>query len=530
MEAGNMMNIETQPIALSQKAFANKFTNFNPSESSNRTDSSTEDSNEKSWGSFIEETAFEVKEACISYYGMKKSPRKAIIEILSKRIGKHVQFYFFKDSSEFVYFDEGWNAYRFQGDLKIRELCQSIMKRAGFEKEINNSAVAEVIGHITRSSYCEREEYEDSETSFIPLSNGILDIKTLELIPYDADHLFLFRLEVKYDKEAKCPRFEKFLDEICQDKNGNVDKIMRRSLIQLVAYSLWRGYPIQGMFFLIGPGANGKGVFLNTLQNLLGLENVATRSVIALSSNRFASADLHRKHANISNELTVSELRNVDLLKSLCSGTDLITSEQKFKPSFKFKSYAKLIIATNAPPITDDATDGFYRRLYLFMFQRQFLNKEADKGLSQKLSEPEELSGILNLALEELRLWIDEEGNFKPDADFANALDVSETRKIYDRASDSVSAFIYDELELTGLEEDWVSKNQLFARYRNYCLSKKIGPHTQDKFSKNFRAKTAGIVEDKRAGAEKIRGLKGIRFITGDEKNVSGYPTEQTKL
>jgi putative DNA primase/helicase len=371
----------------------------------------------------------------------------------------------------------------------------------------------EIDGHVRRNSYVGMDEFENEPPNLIPLKNGIYDLTTNELLPYSKEYKFIKTLGVEYKPEAKCPNFERVLDDICVDSEMKPDLKMKKSILQMFAYCLWRKYPIQQMFFLIGGGANAKGTVLGALQAFLGNENVSNRSVISLSDNRFAGADLYRKYANISNELTVEEVKNVDLLKSLVSGTDHISAERKFEQPFSFLSYAKIIIATNAPPKTNDASDGFYRRLNLIRFGRQFLGKDDKKELKELVKQPDELSGIFNLAIAELREFVDDNGNFKPGAEFSNQMGVDEVRELYERMSDGVASFRYEGVEITSEEDDIVSKDDLYRTYRNYCKMKKIAIRNEVWFWKDWRTQTIGQVFEKRLGSEKIRSICGLKVL-----------------
>jgi len=446
-----------------------------------------------------------------------------IIEMLLSGIEKSTTFYCIKETDELIFYEHETKRYSDAGSKHVHGFCESVIRKANVVHHVQTAPIGEVENHVRRMAYVPQSEFESENLVYIPLKNGILDIQTGELLEYCSEYRFLKTLAVEYKPEAKCPTFEKFLDDICVDSELNPDLKMRKAIIQLFAYCLWRAFPVQNVFFLIGGGANGKGVLLGTLQAFLGDENVANRSILSLSDNRFAGADLYRKHANISNELTVEEVSNVDLLKSLVSGTDHVSAERKHQQPFSFLNYAKIIIATNAPPKTKDATDGFYRRLNLIRFTRRFVGADDKKELSKKLREPDELSGILNLALVELREWV-KEGEFSSECDFANYQPVDEKREIYERISDSIAAFRYDCLEITGDEEDYVAKDQLFMAYRDYCKTNKIGAQTETKFWRDFRTQTIGSVVDKRVGAGKIRSLAGLVIKDGKISKVATYP------
>jgi len=365
-------------------------------------------------------------------------------------------------------------------------------------------------------------------TYLIPLKNGVLDVRTLTLLPYSPEFGFTFKHPVSYDPAAKCQKIEQFLNEICADSDGNIDAKMKRGLKQLVAYCLHRGYPIQKMFFLIGAGANGKGVFCAVLQALLGKENVSNATLSKLCYDRFAASELEGCVANIANEMTVSELKNADLVKSLTSGTDRVRIERKFSPAYSISSHAKLITASNKPPKSPDASDGFYRRLNLFFFQRQFYGPDAKNGLELELTAGNELEGLLNDAIVELCLWLDSEGNFKPSAGFCNDLPVQELREIYERASDTLAAFEYDCCEITGNSSDEVSKETLFNGYRSYCAEKKLPALGELQFKREFADRNAGKLQSAqpRKGGSRERvylGLKLERMEQVKTYSISDY-------
>jgi hypothetical protein len=74
-------------------------------------------------------------------------------------------------------------------------------------------------------------------------------------------------------------------------------------------------------------------------------------------------------------ETNFSEMNKTSVLKKL-SGGDLIGFEYKNKDPFEEVNYAKIIIATNNLPATNDKTVGFYRRWMIIDFPNQFSEKK----------------------------------------------------------------------------------------------------------------------------------------------------------
>ena len=83
--------------------------------------------------------------------------------------------------------------------MDLRDLyyyCDGIYKPAEclveglLERELGASAsshfVSEVLEHLRRGSFVDRGEF-NRYRGFVPVQNGFLDLKTLELKPFDAD-------------------------------------------------------------------------------------------------------------------------------------------------------------------------------------------------------------------------------------------------------------------------------------------------------------------------------------------------------
>ena len=81
-----------------------------------------------------------------------------------------------------------------------------------------------------------------------------------------------------------------------------------------------------------------------------------------------------------------------------------LTAEYKFRDSFDFDPYARLVFSANHPPRSADASHAFFRRWVVVPFDRTFEPHEQIPGekLDKMLQKPAELSGMLNRALDAL--------------------------------------------------------------------------------------------------------------------------------
>ncbi|GIU71192.1 MAG: hypothetical protein KatS3mg003_0671 [Candidatus Nitrosocaldaceae archaeon] len=129
---------------------------------------------------------------------------------------------------------------------------------------------------------------------------------------------------------------------------------------------------------LIGPsdnryGNNGKNTYLVLIESMLGYDNVSHISLQDLEYNRFATAELDGKLANIFADIKRLELTSTSILKALISK---ILLEKKFANPFTLHPKAKLIFSCNELPEVNDHTDAWFRRWSIHEFLVKFDGKE----------------------------------------------------------------------------------------------------------------------------------------------------------
>ncbi len=227
----------------------------------------------------------------------------------------------------------------------------------------------------------------------VNLQNCLYDLERREALDHSPGFLSTTQLGVCYDPDAACPRWEQFSKEVLP-----ADAHEAGLLWQVVAWLMTPITSLQVALLLYGGGANGKGVFLEALERFLGKANVSATTIEQLEDTRFASSTLMRKLVNIVGDMTSTTLRKTSAFKDIV-GENTIRGERKFKDEFAFKPYARLVFAGNHLPVASDATKAFFRRWVILPFPRYFPPEIADKGLKDKLSTPEELSGLLNKAI-----------------------------------------------------------------------------------------------------------------------------------
>ena len=229
------------------------------------------------------------------------------------------------------------------------------------------------------------------------LANGRINIETGEFYHgFDPEEHHVTAIPITYDESAKCPKFDVFLHEVLETEEDV------QAIYEMIGYCLFKDWPYDILLIFIGGGANGKSVLLEVISEFLGGDNVTVATLQTLASNRFASARLYGKLANIAGEIPAQPIKFTERVKDL-SGGGLIEGERKFHDGFKFRNYAKLLFSTNNPPEIYDESMGWWRRLKHFTFPMTFPagapgTIPRDK-LVESLTSPEEMSGLLNASI-----------------------------------------------------------------------------------------------------------------------------------
>jgi len=301
----------------------------------------------------------------------------------------------------------------------------------------------------------------------INVRNGLYNVLEDTLIPHTPDYYSTVQLNVTYDKKADCPLFKKFLAE---SMGGDIEQV---ALIQeMLGYFLIPVNSAQKCFVIVGAAGAGKSVLLRVLNDvLLGKQNVSNVSWQALNE-RFKTAELFGKLANIFADLPTKNIDDNGIFKALV-GEDHLTVEKKNKNPFSFQSSARLLFSCNSIPRNyGDRSEGFYRRLIIIRFNNTVPKEKRDPELLEKFRM--EADGIFLFALEGLRRLMNNHFMFSETQVNADEL------QQYREDSDSVMSFIKEYCELGA--KNTVGSTEIFNAYKVYCEESGLKPCSQKKF------------------------------------------------
>jgi putative DNA primase/helicase len=234
----------------------------------------------------------------------------------------------------------------------------------------------------------------DTEEHLLNCENGIIDLRTGELLPHGRARMMMNICPVGYDPKAECPTWYKFLARVQRD-----DAEMISFLQRVAGYCLWGSSREEALMFLHGKGRNGKGKFLHALLEILGTYGTTVPFATFLEGTRFnaggtneAIAGMAGKRLVVAQESKPTGRFNESLLKTLTGG-DRQSASFKYGHNFEFDPKFTLLLAANDKPRIIDQSEAIKSRIRLVPFTVFIPEVERDLLLSEKLKS--EYPGIL---------------------------------------------------------------------------------------------------------------------------------------
>jgi len=385
---------------------------------------------------------------------IKEGKQRAVYETAQYLTQNH-HFLTLDDTEEVLYYNDG--IYKYGGEIVIKREVEEIWSSLAKKHDVN-----EIIGHIQRMTYCSRKEF-DRDKYKIAVENGILDVLEGKLEEFSPEKKHLIKIPVFFDPDIDCPKIKKFVSEIVAEEDVPL-------IQEMFGYCLLKNYRYNIAFMLLGGGENGKSTLLKLLRKFLGDENVVPASLQELCHDPFAKAELYQKLANIHADLPANPLKQTGNFKML-TGEDRIRGNKKHKEPFNFDNYAKLIFSANELPKTWDMSHAFFRRWIIINFPNVFEGDKKDPAILEKITTREELSGLLNWALEGLQRIIENKG-------FSFSKTREEVEKEWVLRTDSLRAFVDTCIKYD--PEYAIEKDDFYQKYCEFCEEFDISPVSRE--------------------------------------------------
>ncbi len=340
-------------------------------------------------------------------------------------------------------------------------------------------------------------EVWDRHDFLLGAPHSTVDLTTGGTVKSNPDNLISKSTGV--DPHGDCPRWVSFINEITQ---GDADLALY--LQKVSGYCLTGSTREQALFFLYGPGGNGKSVFVEAIAEAMGDYAVAT------PAGTFAAGGFDRHPTEIArmvgarlvyaSETEDGRKWNAARIKQLTGG-DKIAARFMRQDFFEFTPRFKIIILGNHKPSLTNVTEGERRRLHIIPLE--FVPDEPDHRLADKLKG--EAGGILEWMIEGASLW-NEQGLGKPKI-------VSEATNEYFAEQDLFRQWLDDDCRYEpGNTHLFETAGKLFKSWRDYA--KDAGEDTETRKSFGDRLRRANLRPYmKRLGRKSQRVWGGIELL-----------------
>lgn len=391
-----------------------------------------------------------------------------------------------KDNQEIYIYNNSF--YEPKGEAIAKERVQHYLNDA---KGLNY-VKGEVVGYIRNHKYIDREEF-NPPANLINLKNGIYDIKTKQLIPHTPDYYFINEIPVNYDPNAKINAIKDFLETIL-----NVEDI--KIIQEFFGDCLLRSYPYKKALMCVGETDTGKSQLLSLLGVFLGKKNTSNKTLQELCKDRFAAAELYGKQGNIAADIGQDTVASSNKFLMLTGG-DRLDAQRKHQQPFNFDNYAKLVFSCNKIPETENKTDAYFNRWLVIEFSYLIPEEEKIPDFYKTLISEEELSGLLNFAIEGIEKLESQRG-------YSKHRSLEEVKAFMERGSNPILEFITTYIKPK--PEGEVSKDFVYNCYLEFCKFMGYPAKDSNVFSRKFKPLAPmGISEGQTRSSGKVwRGIE----------------------
>ena len=336
-------------------------------------------------------------------------------------------------------------------------------------------------------------EIWDADPWLLGTPGGVVDLKTGNMQAARRDDYITKQASVTPAAPGtQHPLWAKFLDEATKRDEG-----LKRFLQQIAGYCLTGTIDEHALFFLYGPGGNGKSVFLNALTNIMkDYARAAPMDSFTASQSERHPTDL----AGLAGARLVSAAETEEghmwaesRIKQLTGG-DPISARFMRQDFFEYQPQFKIVIVGNHAPVLRNVDEAARRRFNILPFTNEPATK--DRQLGERLRA--EYPAILRWAINGCLNW-QTHGLVRPAV-------VNDATMAYFEDQDIVRQWIADCCETDKLKSSTASS--LFESWAAYALRNGERPGTKKWLSQVLERQ--GYVRIKDSDGIRGRGFKGL--------------------
>lgn len=244
----------------------------------------------------------------------------------------------------------------------------------------------------------------DSKAHYLGAKNGIVDLRSGDVIAEDSSYLVSKASPVNFTPEPNCPMFKSFLFKIMMDRKEMVD------FLQVLMGSAAVGHKSAKFFIFYGEkGGNGKSTLVDLIIHILGdYAAVSNPNILTSTGNTsdYYLAQTQGKRLIVFNETTKEDVQLAESLIKTIADSGMITARHPACRPFQFQPVFTPIFCVNHLP-NASMDPALWRRLVIVPFDYQIPVDERDPEFVSKLIQ-EEGQGVLNWIVEGAQKYLNE--------------------------------------------------------------------------------------------------------------------------
>lgn len=296
----------------------------------------------------------------------------------------------------------------------------------------------------------------DADPFLLNVANGTLDLRTATLRQHDPRDLLTKISAAAYHPTARGEEWTRFLARVQPEAS------MRDFLARLVGHALEGRVVVHVLPIFFGPGANGKGTFVNAVLHALGdYADAADPDLLTartFDAHPTGTADLFSLRLAVLHEGDAGRRLAEGTVKRLTGG-DKLKARRMREDFWSFVPSHTFVMLTNHKPIVQGTDEGIWRRLQLVPWDVVVPPDERDELLGDRLKL--EADAVLAWLVAGYQQWRDA-GLDEPEP-------VRVATEAYRAESDTVARFL-DERCLIG-PHFHVRSAELFSVWAKWCAN-----------------------------------------------------------
>ena len=319
------------------------------------------------------------------------------------------------------------------------------------------------------------EQKKQSDPALIAFSNGVLDIRTMELRDYAEDDVIPNIIPHDWKEDAECQVVDDTLLKMACCESDILE-----SLMEVIGVCMYRSSEFTQSAILLGEGSNGKSTYIRMIQALLGTNNISSLDM-AMLGKQFHTGQLAGKLANLGDDIS-NEFQRGDLLsvfKKVVDG-NRVYADVKGIEGFEFNPYATLVFSANEFPRLADYTDGMLRRIFPIEFNARFAktDDDYDPRISRKITTEEACQRMAVIGVMGLQQVIANNG-FTPNS--------ASSRRVEEIKADNNTVLSW------ALENQWTTETldgavskTMYQEYKSWCDECGLQAVSKNKFTRQL--------------------------------------------